>query len=129
MRFQRSILSALAAVMISGCMDRIPPKSLTQTRMHVIKRRILQYARAHNQLPPDLASLPPMSGFDTSIVDGWKRSLTYQTNSAGIVTLASLGRDGVQGGSGDDADIVRSVNAYDGLGKWSEESIDWRRPP
>ena len=129
MRFQHSILSVLAAGMISGCLDRIPPKSLTQTRMHVTKRRILQYARSHNQLPPDLASLPPMSGFDTSIVDGWKRSLTYQTNSAGIVTLLSLGRDGVRGGSGEDADIERSFNAYDGLGTWSDESIDWRRSP
>jgi hypothetical protein len=55
--------------------------------------------------------------------------LTYQTNSAGIVTLLSLGRDGVRGGSGEDADIERSFNAYDGLGTWSDESIDWRRSP
>jgi hypothetical protein len=129
MHIQRFIFTATLAMVVSGCLDRIPPTALTETRMFVTKRRILQYARAQNQLPTDLISLPPMSGYDTSVTDGWGRRLSYQTNSTGIVTLQSLGRDGVAGGSGDDADIVHSFPARDTQGTWSDELVDWSKSP
>lgn len=119
---------ATLALVVSGC-SRIPPEALTETRMHVTKRRVIQFARAHNQLPPDLASLPPMSGYDTSVSDGWGRPLSYQTNSTGTVTLQSLGRDGSRGGSGADADIVRSFPIRNAQGAWSEELVDWSTSP
>ena len=129
MHIQRFIFTATLAMVVSGCVDRIPPTSLTETRMHVTKRRIIQYARVHNQLPPDLVSLPPMSGYDTSVIDGWGRPLSYQTNSKGIVTLQSLGRDGVAGGSGDDAEIVRSFPARNTQDTWSDELVEWSKSP
>jgi hypothetical protein len=70
--------------------------------------RILEYGRVHGSLPPDLASLPRLDlkpEWDHHLEDGWRRRLIYEVDSSGIVTLKSLGRDGVPGGSGDNADI------------------------
>jgi len=127
MNIQRIIFTLTLGLFVAGCIDRIPPTSLTETRMFVTKRRILQYAQAHDQLPPDLSSLPQMAGYDMSLKDGWGRTLSYQTNSAGTVTLESLGRDGVLGGSGEDADIIRSFPIRDSHGAWSDEMVDWSK--
>jgi len=127
MSIQRIIFTLALGCFVVGCIDRVPPKALTETRMFVTKRRILQYAHTHDQLPPDLASLPPMPGYDTSITDGWGRTFIYQTNTTGIVTLESLGRDGIVGGSGADADIIHAFPTRDSHGAWSDEMVDWSK--
>jgi hypothetical protein len=127
MNIARIIFTLSLGLFVAGCIDRIPPTSLTETRMLVTKRRILQYAHTHDQLPSDLSSLPPMPGYDTSVTDGWGRSLSYQTNTTGIVTLESLGRDGILGGSGADADIIHSFPIRDARGAWSDEMVDWSK--
>lgn len=127
MNIQRITFTLTLGLFVAGCIDRIPPTSLTETRMFVTKRRILQYAHTHDQLPPDLAALPPMTGYDTSVTDGWSRTLSYQTNTTGTVTLESLGRDGIIGGSGADADIIRSFPIRDARGAWSDEMVDWSK--
>ena len=127
MSIERIMFTLTLVLFGAGCIDRIPPSSLTETRMFVTKRRILQYAHTHDQLPPNLASLPPMPGYDTSVTDGWGRALVYRTNTAGVVTLESLGRDGISGGSGDDADIIRSFPIRNSHGAWSDEMIDWSK--
>jgi hypothetical protein len=68
-----------------------------------------------------------MAGYDASVTDGWGRTLSYQTNTTGIVTLESLGRDGILGGSGADADIIRSFRIRDARGAWSDEMVDWSK--
>ena len=120
-----AIVTAVVAVLAFSFVDRIPPRSLTATRMHVLKRRVLQFAQAHGELPKSLAAMPVMEGYDSSIRDGWKRDIIFEVSTSGVVTFRSLGRDGTIGGSGDDADIIRSFPARDAHGKWSDEMIEW----
>ncbi len=119
-------LAALVCVVFAlSNIDPIPPRSVTATRMHAMKRRVLQYAKAHDELPKSLATLPKMEGYDSSLKDGWKRDILFRVADSTVVSLRSLGRDGVIGGSGEDADIVRSFRARDAGGNWSDELVDW----
>jgi hypothetical protein len=108
---------------------RIPPRGLTATRMWGIKRRILEFAVSHNQLPRSLDNLPIMQGYDNSISDEWGRPITYKFSPLGLVTLTSLGRDGKVGGFGIDADMVATFSSHDGQGRWCDELIDWIHNP
>jgi len=107
----------------------IPPRALTATRMWGIKRRVLQYAHSHNQLPHGLSDLPVMAGYDNSIYDEWGRAFSYEILPAGDVRLTSLGRDGKIGGSGKDADFVATFPSHDAQGRWSDEMIGWSQTP
>jgi hypothetical protein len=124
-----SLVAAPIAVLALTLVDTIPPRSLTATRMMVIKRRVMQYAHAHSELPHSMTGLPVMQGYDNSIRDGWGRDITLEVSSSGIVTLRSLGRDGVVGGSGEDADMIASFPAHDSQGGWSDEMIQWSHDP
>lgn len=66
-----------------------------------------------------------MEGYDNDIRDGWNRELVFEVSTSGVVTFRSLGRDGAAGGSGEDADIVRSIPARDSQGRWSDELVEW----
>lgn len=116
----------MACILVALCfVDRIPPRAMTAMRMQVLKRRVLQYAQSHGELPKSLATLPPMEGYDSSVMDGWKREIIFEVSDSGVVSFRSLGRDGVSGGLGEDADIVRSFPAHDASGKWSDEMVEW----
>lgn len=98
---------------------------MTITRMQGLKRRVLQYAYAHDQLPASLLSLSRMEGYDSSVQDGWKRDIVFEVSASGIVSSRSFGRDNAIGGSGDDADIVRSFPSHNDQGNWSDEMVEW----
>ena len=100
-------------------------RDLTCTRMFVTKARILEYARTNGKLPPSLSVLPPRPGKDDSIADAWGREIMYEADSSGTVTLKSLGRDGIMGGSGEDVDIICAFDARDAQGHWSNPLGDW----
>ena len=122
------ILSVVAVACILwtvAVIDVIPPRSMTAGRMLRLKRKVLQYAQSHGELPKSLTTLPPMDGYDNSIQDGWKRDIIFEVSESGVVSFRSLGRDGFSGGSGEDADIVRSFPAHDASGKWSDEMVEW----
>jgi hypothetical protein len=100
---------------------RVPPGKLTRQRMAYDRVRILDYARTHGQLPPDLVALPLLPqkpGTDHHLEDAWHRSLIYEVGASGMVTLKSLGKDGVPGGSGDNADIVFKFPSHNPDGSW-----------
>jgi general secretion pathway protein G len=42
----------------------------------------------------------------SGLVDPWGRPYAYSVDDAGEILVASLGRDGEEGGAGDDADIL-----------------------
>jgi hypothetical protein len=107
----------------------IPPRGVTWSRMWLTKRRILQYALSHNQLPRSLSDLPIMPGYDNSVDDEWGRPITYEVSPSGVVTLTSLGRDGKVGGSGEDADMIATFPSHDAQGRWSDESVAWSHDP
>ena len=98
---------------------------MTATRMQVLKRRVLQYAQSHGQLPAALAVLPPMEGCDSTVQDGWGRDIIFKVSAFGVVSFRSLGRDAAVDGSGEDADIIRSFPARDAQGNWSDETVEW----
>jgi hypothetical protein len=114
-----------AVLLAISLVDVIPPRSLTASRMHGLRRRVLIYCQAHGELPPSLASLPAMEGYNSSIRDGWNRAITFQITTNGLVTFISLGRDGRTGGADVDADIIRSFPVRDSQGNWSDQMVDW----
>lgn len=120
-----AFLTIALAVFALICADVIPPRSLTVTHMEILKRRLLRYAQLHGELPKSLADLPKLEGYDNGVQDGWKRDIIYEVSRLGVVTLRSLGRDGIAGGVGEDADLVRSFPARDVQGRWNSESVSW----
>jgi hypothetical protein len=120
-----AVTTTTVCILASCVVETIPPGALTATRMQALKRRVLQYARAHDRLTSSLAALPPMEGYDNSVKDGWKRDILFEISAAGVVSFSSLGRDGVVGGSGESADIVRSFPSRDAQGNWSDEVVEW----
>ena len=105
--------------------DPIPRRALTEARMQALKRRVILYARVHDVLPDSLAALPMINGYNNNTNDAWKRPITLEISSSGIVTFRSLGRDGVEGGMGDDSDIIRSFSSRETEGKWNDELVQW----
>jgi Type II secretion system (T2SS), protein G len=120
-----AVVTAVVAVLAFSLVDVIPPRSLTAARMQVLKRRVLHYAQAHGELPKSLAVLPAMEGYDNSTRDAWKRDIIFEVSTSGVVTFRSFGRDGVVGGAGDNADIIRSFPARDTHGRWNDERVEW----
>src|SRR5262245_33590716 len=96
---------ALLVAVIVFFVDTIPPRSVTCTNMHMMKRRILRYAAAHGSLPTSLEQLPRIEGYVNEVTDGWGRRILWRVDGD-EVTLTSYGRDGVPGGTGEDADMV-----------------------
>src|SRR5579872_3979187 len=83
--------------------------------------RILEYGRVHGQLPSALAALPPLPqrpGTDHHLEDAWRRSIIYEVDPSGMITLRSLGKDGTAGGTGENADIVFRFPSHNPDGSW-----------
>ena len=117
------LLFASAIVLPLLFPGRVPPGKLTRQRMAFDRVRILEYGRVHGQFPPDLAALPPLPqkpGTDHHFEDAWGRRLIYEFDSSGTVTLKSLGKDGVPGGTDDDADILFKFPSRNADGSWIE---------
>ena len=122
-----ALIVILASDFLGLIFDRASNDTMTRTRMWVVKRRILAYAHQNNRLPASLAEIPVMPGYDNSIEDGWGRALHYEVSGNGTVTLSSLGRDGLPGGEGDDADIVVKFATKTTDGRWSDPLVEWSR--
>lgn len=120
-----SIAAVICATLSSCIVDRIPPRALTITRMEILKLRVLQYTQSHGQLPTGLSALAPREGYDNSLQDGWQRELVFEVSASDVVSFRSLGRDAAVGGSGEDADIVRSFPASDAHLRCRDATIEW----
>lgn len=117
MRVSRVIVAilamSLAAALSLSCVETIPPRAMTQTRLTIIEYRVRNYYLKHGQLPSTLTDLPPLDeNRDSSFLDGWANPIRYSTDGV-MISLLSLGRDGRIGGTGQDADLERmlSINA------------------
>ena len=102
------------AVVALMFVDVIPDRALTKSAMVETSVRIGMFVAHNKQLPPSLALLPRREEYANRVVDAWKRPLIYLVNSQDRFTLTSLGRDGVVGGTGDDADIIQKYRIIDG---------------
>ena len=87
--------------------DVVPKGAITPSAIDETSYRIgLYYFQNKHHLPPDMAALPVREGYDNRTTDAWNRPLLYSVDSADSFTLRSLGRDGVPGGTGEDADVI-----------------------
>ncbi len=122
------VLVALIAVIFIFLVETIPPRSLTSGAMHMTKRRILRYAHTHDSLPSSLDQLPTIDGYSNRTVDGWGREIQMNVE-AHQITFLSLGKDGIEGGTGDNADMVGIFAVKDADGEWNDELVKWTHVP
>jgi len=102
----------LAGLLITACgvvairyVDVIPPDAMTHAAITGTKDRLGIYLQREHKLADRLDVLPPRQGYLNRTTDGWGRPLSYVATDDGF-SLGSLGKDGVPGGSGDDADVI-----------------------
>lgn len=84
--------------------ETIRPKDATRTALIGIAVRLRDYFEKNGVIVDSLDDLPKRKNYHDSICDGWSRRILY-FNTGSVVRLLSYGKDGVQGGIGDDADL------------------------
>jgi hypothetical protein len=108
-----SLVMANAVLCVSCCSHVITDQEMTAGAIGETSYRIGMYVNSNGKPPPDLSVLPARPGYVNRTTDGWNRPLVYRVD-ADAFSLTSLGRDGVVGGSGEDADVVRKYRVLDG---------------
>ena len=99
-------------MMFAGC-HVVSDRDMTATAITETSVRIGLYVQANGKLPPALAVIPVRQNYTNRTTDGWKRPLIYRVEGDSF-TLSSLGRDGIVGGAGDDADWLRKYCVVNG---------------
>lgn len=123
---RRVVILSVCGLLLLGChIDTIPPESQTYGVMHMIKRRVLRYAKIHNQTPKAIDELPVIPEYDNNTADAWGRPVIYIVEQNRIVKLVSYGKDGREGGVKQDADMVGTFSLKDDQGRWQDELCDW----
>jgi hypothetical protein len=104
-------LAIVALALLNSSVTRMTAEEETVTAMGETSYRIGMYLNQHGHLPADFSALPVRDGYANKTTDAWGKPLIY-VQSDNYFTLTSLGRDGFEGGEGDDRDIkcVYSVN-------------------
>jgi hypothetical protein len=106
----KSVLLALACM--SGCCGHlITPVESTNTAIMESFARAQLYAETNRAVPPSLDALPKRKGYANQTMDGWHRPLQYRVAPDGVIAIASFGRDGKPGGTGEDSDISVSYRS------------------
>ena len=102
-------LLAISTLTLVACslVTTISPRDMTLTAIGETHVRMHLYLQEHRQCPETLSQLPQREGYMNRTTDGWDRPLIYSVDDDGVITLSSLGRDGVAGGTDDDRDITR----------------------
>lgn len=131
------LLALLAAFLVPTAItlwiasnETVSPRELTADRMFITRRRIILYMQEHGKPPDSLAGLPPMpTNYDSATTDAWGRPLDYSFDSSGVVTLRSLGADKVEGGDGDNRDMIGVFSTPDGQGGGQDQASSWTKDP
>jgi len=103
----------LTALGVWAIVDRLPTPEI---ELGVLRTRIAseeknlgdfsdQYRARHGTYPDQAAWQHNADRADPIFFDPWGRRYRYDS-TAGEVTISTLGRDGIAGGSGDDADVT-----------------------
>jgi hypothetical protein len=124
------LLSILVAVILvlfilSSLVCVIPPDAMTHTAIVESFVRMQMYLKDHHQFPASLDELPKRNGYANRTTDGWQRPLIYKVEQDNFVTLLSFGKDGKEGGTGDNADIQRTYRTKNADGSWCVEEEGW----
>jgi hypothetical protein len=100
---------------LAGChIDTVPQSAITPSAMTETYVRIGLYYQQHNKLPASLDMLPVRENYQNRTADVWGRPLRYTVDSESTFSLSSLGRDGMSGGAGEDADLVQKYRVVNG---------------
>lgn len=76
-----------------------------ESEMHVLGGIAEQYRKDHGSYPDEATWKRFTERTDKRFFDPWGRPYLYQSHDGGI-TLQTLGQDGLEGGSGKDADVT-----------------------
>ncbi len=111
----RPIVVGILIASCGGCARQmgatmIPPDAMTASNLTVLEQRIRSYHSRHGTLPPDLNSLPLQPEKSNDLSDGWDRPIEFTRESDSLCYIRSLGADGEIGGTGDNSDVIRSIN-------------------
>ncbi len=97
---------------------------ITHTSIIETTYRIHLYAQKHSKIPDSLSDLPKREGYINRTSDGWGISLNYNVDES-VISLSSLGKDGVFGGTGDNEDIVKRYRYIDDEGNFIGNNEYW----
>lgn len=107
------LVSSIAfVVLLYNAVTIVPKKAATEATLTVLSRRIRLYVKLNYRIPPNLSNLPVLRGFSNGTEDAWGNDIIYLVHGT-EVTLLSFGRDGKHGGQGDDADIIKTFDAFE----------------
>ncbi|MGI6495988.1 MAG: type II secretion system protein GspG [Kiritimatiellia bacterium] len=96
------IIIGCALIVLQG--DTITPKDRTIGNLGRIEFLLVEFVDAFSHFPDTLTELTNSLTSSFQLDDGWGHPICYiKTND--IVILRSYGKDGLPGGSGDNADI------------------------
>ena len=102
------LVSILALIIVAalylGHICAIPPTSATVTAITDCAVRTQLFYQSNDALPSSLRSLPKRKGYANAIVDGYGRELIFEVRADRLVFI-SYGKDGVPGGTDENADI------------------------
>ena len=120
-------LLAISTLTVVACslVTTISPHDMTLTAIGETHVRMHIYLKEHRQCPKTLSQLPQRDEYINRTTDGWDRPLIYSVDDGGIITLLSLGRDGVAGGTGDDQDITRRFRTRNDDGTLNVDGELW----
>jgi len=95
----------------------ISPSEMTYSAIGETIYRIHLYAKINGTLPSSLAVLPVRDNYANRTLDGWNRPIIYKVTPDGVLSLTSLGSDGLPGGTGEEKDIVVRYRGKDKNGR------------
>lgn len=100
------LISLFVALTLNGC-HVITPVEMTHTAIGETFVRINIYTQENNKIPETLNMLTKRENYINKITDGWDKELLYTIND-NVISLTSYGKDGINGGKDENADITKS---------------------
>ncbi len=99
-------LLAIAAYLV-GCrtFDTIPKDNLTETRLAITRVRLRKYWDEYGKVPANPRDLPLLPNRDCSMTDAWGKEFQWLADDDSTVRVISFGKDGIVGGTGENADL------------------------
>ncbi|MCG7870182.1 MAG: type II secretion system protein GspG [Candidatus Thiodiazotropha taylori] len=123
-----SLIAILVVFCFLSCkylVHTITPEEMTRSAIGETFVRINLYSIEHHKMPNSFSELPRRSGYLNSTVDGWGREIMMEIFDNKLITLFSLGKDGLPGGEGENSDISQSYWLTKPNGGFWVEDKNW----
>lgn len=110
--------AALTGALLAGVWMALPgaheraaeQRRRVEDEVRLLRGLVEEYRRQRGTLPDANAWRRSAQSGDLRFYDPWGRLYRYDSDGAGY-SISTFGRDGVEGGSGEDADVVRRFDA------------------